>query len=220
MLPIGGFAVAVAVPDSGERSRPPGVKERILDAGILEFASLGYHGSSLRSIAERSRATKPMIYYHYHGKDGLYAAVVNHQLSRLEQTLRDRISGEGSTLHRLAIFARTYLTCFMTDFPGLAVGLRELPTLPSPVFVEIATAHSRLVVAILKQILRDGEASGELRAHDVENAGRAIIGIMHYYIRGTGEEPAAAIDAATRQVVDYYAVGLLSTRELLHRVDS
>ncbi len=209
--------MVVAGSGPGVRARLPGVKERILDAATREFTELGYHGSSLRSIAARSSATKPMIYYHYQGKDGLYAAVVNHQLGRLEQAVRDGISSEGGTLHRLEIFARTYLTCFVTNFPVLAVGLRELPTLPAPVFVEIASAHSRMVVAILKQILRDGEAIGDLRPHDIENAARAIIGIMHYYIRGTGEEPPVAIVAATRQVVDYYAVGLLSARELLRR---
>ncbi len=206
--------------DPRRRDRQPGVKERILDAATREFTELGYHGSSLRSIATRSSATRPMIYYHYQGKDGLYAAVVNHQLGRLEQTLGDRISPDGGTLHRLRIFAHTYLTCFVADCPVLAVGLRELPTLPAPVFAEIASAHSRTVVAILKQILRDGETSGDLRPHDVENAARAIIGIMHYYIRGTGEEPPIAIAAATEQVVDYYATGLLSAGELLRRVDS
>ncbi len=201
-----------------ERVRPPGVKARILDAAIDEFASLGFHGSSLRSIAERSRATKPMIYYHYQGKGGLYAAVVNHQLGRLEESLRQQIAADGETLIRLEIFARTYLTCFMTDFPILAVGLRELPTLPSPVFLEIATAHSRMVVAILKEILRDGEARGDLRRHDVDNCSRAIIGIMHYYIRGSGEETPVAIEAATSQIVDYYAAGILSPRELARRL--
>lgn len=192
------------------RVRPPGVKERILAAAIEEFAAAGYHGSSLRTIAERSHATKPMIYYHFQGKDGLFGSVVGMQLEALEQRLEEQLGSAGSAVTRLGMFARTYLRCFLHDFPGLAVGLRELPTLPSPLFAEIAAGHSRMVVAILKEILRGGVGTGELRPHDVDNCARAIIGILHYYIRGTSIEVDEAIEAATRQVTDYYAVGLLA----------
>ena len=208
---------AVSVLTGVGRGRPPGVKERILEAAIQEFAALGYHRSSLRSITTRSGATKPMIYYHFQGKDGLYAAVVNHELSRLEHDLLGKVAHDGDTLARLETFARTYLSCFLNDFPGLALGLRELPTLPAPVFAEITRDHAQLVVAVLKQILRDGELRGDLRPHDVDNCSRAIIGILHYYIRGAGLDDGAAIEAAVRQVVHYYAVGLLSDTALVRR---
>ena len=202
--------MTAAIESTTTNGRAPSVKERILDAAAQEFAQFGYHGSSLRRISERSRATKPMVYYHFQGKDGLFAAVVGEQLGRLEARLKERIEREGDAVGRLATFARLYLGCFLEDFPGLAVGLRELPTLPAPVFVEIATAHGRMVVAILKRILRDGVASGELRAVDVDNCARAIIGIMHYYIRGSGLDNAAAIAAGTDQIANYYAAGLLA----------
>ncbi|MHB8574222.1 MAG: TetR/AcrR family transcriptional regulator [Dehalococcoidia bacterium] len=190
--------------------RPPSVKARILASAIEEFTALGYHGSSLRSIAERSRATKPMIYYHYQGKDGLYAAVVNDQIARLEAHIRIGVAERGDAVGRLEAFARAYLESFVFDFPMLAVGLRELPTLPAPVFEEIAGAHGRMVVAQLKAILRDGIDSGELRALDVDNCCRAIIGIMHYYIRGADMDPRPTAEAAISQIVEYYAAGLLA----------
>jgi len=198
--------------ESTTNGRAPSLKERILDAAAQEFAQFGYHRSSLRRISERSHATKPMVYYHFQGKDGLFAAVVGEQLGRLEARLKQRIAREGDAVGRLAAFARLYLSCFLDEFPGLAVGLRELPTLPAPLFVEIATAHGRMVVAILKRILRDGVASGELRPLDVDNCARAIIGIMHYYIRGSGLDNAAAIAAGTEQIANYYAAGLLKRR--------
>jgi len=203
----------------GERTRPTGLKQRILEAATEEFARLGYHGSSLRTIAERSQATKPMIYYHYQGKDGLYAAVVRHQLEELEHRLRASIATQGAVIDRLGTFATVYVSGFMTALPGLAVGLRELPTLPAPLFADIAAAHSRRVVAILKQILRDGEAAGCLRLLDVDNCCRAMLGIMHYYIRGAGLDDGAAIAAATSQITDYYAVGLLSRSSSTPRIE-
>jgi AcrR family transcriptional regulator len=204
-------------PLRSERERPPSLKERIMEAAIEEFAAAGYHGSSLRTIAERSRATKPMIYYHFQSKDGLFAAVVGYQLGLLERRIEQQLADSGDAIERLGLFARTYLRCFLFDFPGLAVGLRELPTLPSPLFTEIAAGHSRMVVAILKEIMRGGVATGDLRPHDVDNCARAVIGILHYYIRGTSVEVEEAIEAATRQVTDYYAIGLLSDAALARR---
>ena len=200
-----------------ERVRPTSVKDRILESAIEEFAGLGYHGSSLRSIAERSQATKPMIYYHYQGKDGLFAAAIRHQLERLEEELKSRIDDEGDTLARLEAFARTYMACFLFDHPALAVGLRELPTLPALVFEVIARDHGRMVVAVLKKILRDGEERGDLRQLDIDNCTRAVIGVMHYYIRGSGLDAWSAVEAATSQIVDYYAVGMLSAKQLSRR---
>jgi AcrR family transcriptional regulator len=196
---------------NGSAERPLSLKERVLNAATAEFAELGYHRSSLRSISERSQATKPMVYYHFQNKDGLYAAAIRHQLEALEARVRSGVDQQGDTRGRLRAFSHTYLSCFMSEYPALAVGLRELPTLPAPVFTEIANTHSSTVVAILKRILRDGVARGELRSHDTDNCARAIIGIMHYYIRGTGLSAEAAIEAATSQVSDYYAAGLLAS---------
>src|SRR2546421_12972732 len=69
------------------RERPESLRDRVLRAATAEFVELGYHRSSLRRIAARSRATKPMIYYHFGGKDGLYAAAVQHEMEQLEGRL-------------------------------------------------------------------------------------------------------------------------------------
>jgi AcrR family transcriptional regulator len=61
--------------------RPPkdlagDVKARILDAAQRVLLKRGYQSASLDEIAETAPASKPTIYAHFEGKEGLFEAVV------------------------------------------------------------------------------------------------------------------------------------------------
>ncbi|WP_330328525.1 TetR/AcrR family transcriptional regulator [Streptomyces sp. NBC_00536] len=45
--------------------------ERIIDAGMAVFAESGYHGLSMRKVAQRLDAQAGSLYYHVPGKDAL-----------------------------------------------------------------------------------------------------------------------------------------------------
>lgn len=58
--------------------RPEGqtdLRERILDAAEIQFADLGYAGTSLRLVAEAVGVTSAMIAYYYENKENLFRAV-------------------------------------------------------------------------------------------------------------------------------------------------
>src|SRR5690606_4323762 len=49
---------------------------RILDAAEELFAERGYHGASLRDVADRVGLRIPSLYNHFPSKEALYAAVL------------------------------------------------------------------------------------------------------------------------------------------------
>lgn len=57
----------------------------ILDVATQEFAAHGLSGARVDAIAERTRTSKRMIYYHFGSKEGLYLAV----LEKAYQAIRD-----------------------------------------------------------------------------------------------------------------------------------
>lgn len=69
---------------SNAGSTPEGARPRdrerttrqILDAALKEFSTLGYSGARVDAIAERSGASKPMIYSYFGDKDALYEAAL------------------------------------------------------------------------------------------------------------------------------------------------
>ncbi len=61
-------------------------KANILDVARQEFADKGLSGARIDEIAERTNASKRMIYYHFGSKEGLYRAVLEEAYARIRET--------------------------------------------------------------------------------------------------------------------------------------
>ncbi|MDT0268335.1 TetR/AcrR family transcriptional regulator [Streptomyces sp. DSM 44915] len=58
-------------------------REQLLDIGRTLFAERGFEGTSVEEIAAKAGVSKPVVYEHFGGKEGLYAVVVDREMSRL-----------------------------------------------------------------------------------------------------------------------------------------
>lgn len=67
---------------AGRTRDPERSRERILDAGLAEFALHGYAGARVDVIAGRAGLNKQLISHHFGGKRGLYEAVVRERRLR------------------------------------------------------------------------------------------------------------------------------------------
>lgn len=197
---------------AGGRAADDGVsvKERILRAAIHEFALTGYHGTPLRTVIERSGSNKPMIYYHFHGKDGLYLAAVRLLLEEMAERLRVTVSPDLSALERLRRFAEVYLDSFLLSRPLLGTVLRELEGLPPAAYHTIEAEYGRLIATQLRRLLEQGVERGEFRAIHIEGCVGGVIALLHGYVHGRHRSPAHAKRIAVSQLMDYYALGLVA----------
>lgn len=57
--------------------------QNILEVASREFESKGFNGARIDAIAEATRTSKRMIYYHFEGKEGLYIAVLEAEYRRI-----------------------------------------------------------------------------------------------------------------------------------------
>src|SRR3979409_1060124 len=58
-------------------------REQLLDIGSRLFAERGIDGTSIEEIAAQAGVSKPVVYEHFGGKEGLYAVVVDREGERL-----------------------------------------------------------------------------------------------------------------------------------------
>ncbi len=68
-------------------------REQLLDVGRSLFAERGFDATSIEEIAARAEVSKPVVYEHFGGKEGLYAVVVDREMRRLLDMVTGALSG-------------------------------------------------------------------------------------------------------------------------------
>lgn len=58
-------------------------REQLVQVGRELFAEKGFDATSIEEIAARAMVSKPVVYEHFGGKEGLYAVVVDREMSDL-----------------------------------------------------------------------------------------------------------------------------------------
>lgn len=57
-------------------------REQLIEIGRSLFASKGFEAVSVEEIAATAKVSKPIVYEHFGGKEGLYAVVVTARCAR------------------------------------------------------------------------------------------------------------------------------------------
>ena len=76
---------------TGQERRP-----QLLDIGRRLFAERGFEGTSIEEIAAQAGVSKPVVYEHFGGKEGLYAVVVDREVERLTTITMTLLDGKQS----------------------------------------------------------------------------------------------------------------------------
>ena len=66
-------------------------REQLIAIGRSLFAERGFEGTSVEEIAMRAGVSKPVVYEHFGGKEGLYAVVIDREMTRLEHTITEAL---------------------------------------------------------------------------------------------------------------------------------
>ena len=96
-------------------------RAQLLDVGRTVFAERGYEAASVEEIAARADITKPVVYEHFSGKEGLYAVIVDREV----QALLDRITRSLAGDHPRALLEQAAVS-FLTYIEEVPEGFRIL----------------------------------------------------------------------------------------------
>jgi len=99
-------------------------RAQLVDVGRSVFARRGYEAASVEEIAARAKVSKPIVYEHFGGKEGLYAVVVDREIEQIVRRIVDAMSS-GSPRERLERAALAFLTYVEEHPDGFAVLLRD-----------------------------------------------------------------------------------------------
>jgi AcrR family transcriptional regulator len=99
-------------------------RAQLIEIGRAVFAKRGYEAASVEEIAERAKVSKPIVYEHFGGKEGLYAVVVDREVEHIVTRIVEAMS-TGSPRQRLENAALAFLTYVKERPDGFAVLLRD-----------------------------------------------------------------------------------------------
>ena len=121
-----------APPVGGPRVRMSGKerREQLLDIGRTLFARKGFDGTSVEEIAERAGVSKPVVYEHFGGKEGLYAVVVDREVRRLLDRITESLVGNHPR-ELLEQAAGALLDYVEKDTDGFRILVRDSPVASS-----------------------------------------------------------------------------------------
>ena len=67
-------------------------REQLLEIARTLFAERGFEGTSIEEISARAGVSKPIVYEHFGGKEGLYAVVVDREVRHLLALMRSSLT--------------------------------------------------------------------------------------------------------------------------------
>lgn len=90
------------------------------------FAERGYEAASVEEIATRANISKPVVYEHFSGKEGLYAVIVDREVQTLLQRITQSL--EGTHPRALLEQAAVAFLSYIEDEPeGFRILVRDSP---------------------------------------------------------------------------------------------
>lgn len=133
-------------------------REQLIDVARALFAEKGFEGTSIEEVAARAKVSKPVVYEHFGGKEGLYAVIVDRELSAISLAITSSLASSASPsviVERAALALLTYIE----DSPD---GFRLLSSSTD----RAAGTYSTLLADVAIQV--SGILAEQFAAHDLD----------------------------------------------------
>lgn len=154
----------------------PGVPERLLEAAVALFTRKGYHATSVREICEAAGVTKPVLYYHYRNKEGVFRAMMNMAVDAHRAVLTEVRAAEGSAADRILMLCERVMALVL-EHPDIVRVIDSVyygPREGSPA-LDFESLYGEFD-GFLGELVQEGVRRGEFRGDDVEATHLALLG--------------------------------------------
>ncbi|MDF2808479.1 MAG: TetR family transcriptional regulator [Cellulosimicrobium sp.] len=102
-------------------------REQLLAVSRRLFAEKGFEGTSVEEIAARAEVSKPVVYEHFGGKEGIYAVVVDREVQALTAALSGALDEGGHPKVLLERTALALLSYIEASEDGFRILVRDSP---------------------------------------------------------------------------------------------
>ena len=181
-------------------------REQLIEVGRSLFAAKGFEAVSVEEIAAHAKVSKPIVYEHFGGKEGLYAVIVDREMRALTGTLTAAL--DDPTVHPRQIVERTalaLLTYIEENAEGFQVLVRDSPsTDPSGSFSSLMGDIAVRVEDILSETFK----RQKLSAKGVPYYAQMLVGMTVFTGQYWADRPKVSKEQLAAYIVDLAWHGL------------
>jgi AcrR family transcriptional regulator len=102
-------------------------REQLIEIGRKLFAEKGFEGTTVEEIASRADVSKPVVYEHFGGKEGLYAVVVDREIRLLLDGIQGALTTGAGARELLEQAALALLDYIEGSTDGFRILVRDSP---------------------------------------------------------------------------------------------
>jgi len=163
----------ISIPENNSR-------ERLLETATAFFAEKGYAGTSVREIVEKAGVSKPVLYYYFKSKEGLFYAILEWAADVQRSILDEIFEARGTVLERFMFLYRRVQEGIQ-QYKSLYIMIHGLVYGPPEGVPEydFASFQRRMLDAV-KRIYTEGLSSGDIRKVDAEEVAFLVLGLMDF----------------------------------------
>lgn len=188
----------------------PETRGLILRAALKYFANAGYAATSVQQIVDDAKVSKPALYYYFHDKAGLFAALVSEALDdrlRVMQAAAARGQNfrEQAREILVALFEHFQKNRELTRiaFSTAYAAPGEVP--PKLDYVKLCRRNIEFIHSLIKAAQKAGELDRRFDSHDLAYS---FFGHTNFYIKAPILMPGfRANRKAAERIVDLFFAG-------------
>jgi TetR/AcrR family transcriptional regulator len=191
-------------------------RDRLLQAAIDVFARKGYSATTVREIVDTAGVTKPVLYYHFGSKEGIYLALMEGARTEFSTTLARAVAEGGPARQQVFRVLGGVLDLILANL-GLVRIFHAMyygPPQGAP-FFDFELFHAQLVGTI-RALVERGIAAREFRSGNVDDITMALFGAFDICQGMNLHHPELCIDrACLERVLDviFSGVSIADNRE-------
>jgi TetR/AcrR family transcriptional regulator len=162
------------------QAKSSGAKARLLEAATILFAEKGYASTAVREIVEHAGVTKPVLYYYFKNKEGIFRAILEWAAELQGTLLAEVLETPGTVLDRMIyLYRRVYEGVHEhKDLFNLINNLVFGPPQGTPKY-DYDAYHRRMVDAV-RRIYEAGMTRGEVIDADPSDAAILVLSLLDF----------------------------------------
>jgi AcrR family transcriptional regulator len=170
------------------------VRERLLTSAARIFASKGYAAATVREIVTAAGVSKPVLYYYFQNKEGLYAEILQTATARYSLLLDGARQRKGRAINRLLELADQVLALFMEqiEIARLAYSIYYGPPQGAPLF-DLDAYHLKFH-GLVTELVQIGFKNREFKRGRVEDITWMILGAVNVALETQLSHPELGFD--------------------------